>query len=720
MLGQRRCVAQSTVFSVSVWLVVFALATPAWAAPPAAEIFPLPNPSQPTGKPPKTHGLTIRIDATACVGIGYCPVQVKVTAATPSPPTRRFTASIKRNDFRIPVPMEVSADLELAPGATTTSAVLHIPQFIRSAALQFDFWEEGEHLPDLSGALTLNTSGINTWQYEDENLPPAILCPNKEGLSAPDIESWQRMMTIKRNLQTGIYAPYDLPEATIDYSSWDIVLISLDELAHVIQERPKCWTSMRQWIAAGGNLWVYGVGEPFGRLSELEKQLDWRLIVVPEPDEKPVAGVPGWYGPDERTAETLESIIDQATTPAHHVTDPALAATMEKERPGLRKRLQGLNFVKRRLGLGYVVALDTSNPMTEHKAYWDLLSHEFMGRQQWHDRHGVSFIGDNPGFWSFLIPGVGLAPIGTFEVLITLFVVGIGPVNYFLLRRRHKLSLLMLTVPSGAAVVTGCLLLYAVFADGFAVRCRSRSFTEINQHHGEAACWSRIAYYAGIAPSQGLQFSSDTAVYPIASSPDSGQSGLNSGRQVEEGSPRRFSRGWLPARTVTQLLTVRARSTKAQLKITPAADGGSMQLTNQLGTRIEQLLVVDENGKCNWAEAISPDAEAKLSPLDPAVASDKLTHSLFTHQLEYPPGWSAANFSSGVFGIGWRSRYYSRTYPSNRTVGAFLEQGLAAIQEVDWLPPRTYVAIVERSPEFELGLERVDDETSFHVILGHW
>ncbi|MCH8046597.1 MAG: hypothetical protein IID44_23060 [Planctomycetes bacterium] len=33
---------------------------------------------------------------------------------------------------------------------------------------------------------------------------------------------------------------------------------------------------------------------------------------------------------------------------------------------------------------------------------------------------------------------------------------------------------------------------------------------------------------------------------------------------------------------------------------------------------------------------------------------------------------------------------------------------------------RSYVAIVDRSPEVELGLESAQEEASFHVIVGRW
>ena len=40
--------------------------------------------------------------------------------------------------------------------------------------------------------------------------------------------------------------------------------------------------------------------------------------------------------------------------------------------------------------------------------------------------------------------------------------------------------------------------------------------------------------------------------------------------------------------------------------------------------------------------------------------------------------------------------------------------------ELRQLPPRSYLALVERSPEFELGLDSATDESSLHVIYGRW
>jgi hypothetical protein len=52
-----------------------------------------------------------------------------------------------------------------------------------------------------------------------------------------------------------------------------------------------------------------------------------------------------------------------------------------------------------------------------------------------------------------------------------------------------------------------------------------------------------------------------------------------------------------------------------------------------------------------------------------------------------------------------------------------MEAGLAAAlqQVIDGkLPPRSYVAIVDRSPETELGTPSAEEEAGFHVVVGRW
>ncbi len=237
---------------------------------------------------------------------------------------------------------------------------------------------------------------------------------------------------------------------------------------------------------------------------------------------------------------------------------------------------------------GRVIVMQSDLPAAAVSGFVDFrLIHSVGGRKlDWTARHGLFLdpqvmSANKQDFWEFVIPGVGLTPVTQFMVLISLFVLGIGPINYWLLRRWHRLNLLVITVPASAAIVTGALLLYAIIGDGLGVRARVRSFTEIDcRRSGEAVCWSRLSYYAGISPSSGLQFPDDVAVYPFQ------QESLDMMRSVPQHevtwhempplnstvsnpndlsmpywSMQYWSKDWLPGRTPTQFITVRVRKT---------------------------------------------------------------------------------------------------------------------------------------------------------------
>ncbi len=179
-------------------------------------------------------------------------------------------------------------------------------------------------------------------------------------------------------------------------------------------------------------------------------------------------------------------------------------------------------------------------------------------------------------------------------MLITLFVVLIGPFNYWILKRYKRLQLLVLTVPLSAGVATVALFAYAIVSDGFATKVRVRSYTTIDQRRGEAACWARMSYYAGLAPGKGLTMPADLVMYPILPNWGNDNWGMNRGMIWNENA-QELIRGWLTSRTPTQYLMVRSRETPYRLDVT--SGNGKMQITNRLGTRIESLLVLDDAGK---------------------------------------------------------------------------------------------------------------------------
>ncbi len=97
--------------------------------------------------------------------------------------------------------------------------------------------------------------------------------------------------------------------------------------------------------------------------------------------------------------------------------------------------------------------------------------------------------------FDFGIQGVGEPPVTMFQVLITLFALGIGPVNYILLRSQKRLSWLMLTVPLGAVIVTVGLFAYAIAKDGFEFRFVRWSVTHLDSKKHHAITNARMAIY---------------------------------------------------------------------------------------------------------------------------------------------------------------------------------------------------------------------------------
>jgi len=312
-------------------------------------------------------------------------------------------------------------------------------------------------------------------------------------------------------------------------------------------------------------------------------------------------------------------------------------------------------------------------------------------------------------------------------VLITLFVIVIGPVNFYWLKRQHRLSLMLLTIPAGAAVVTLALIAYAFLADGLGVRMRARSFTTIDQQSGEAACAARLSAYAGLAPSGGLTFQRDTAVFPYESPPLSYRENRTTPPRTLRWTETEqlLESGWLPARVPTQLMTLRARETKAKLLVKSVDAGAQVSVVNQFGTKIKRVLVAAADGKLYAGENIAPDQAVNLKP----AVSDDLAVLRRDIDQTYPVVSDDVN--EMLLGSGYSSpfRYATKSaMPSpptqtGRPTGSVLERGIAevvALLRDGKIPPRTYLAIVEKSPEFDAGLNSYQDIDSFHLIRGSW
>ncbi len=757
-------------------------------------------------RPGKGVGLRMDADTRWVDGPGYRPVHLDFTPTAPVTADRTLTIELLcgrdwrgRNDG-----VRVVRDIEIPAGSKGVHVTVPVPQLVAWQELAVNVLEDGTVLRPLSQSWTpLN----NRPDVLDETLPSIIFvgdtAPDSGSLAAvlPDDVSYRDSSMglgmppgmapamppgmgmapvpgpptvgpspprtpVRPQLPTISTQPLGrLPAQWIAYTSADVVCLSIDQLVTLARQRSAAFRAIRAWTAAGGNLWVYGLGDEWRRLPELEKLLDMPPGSVvtgeatPEDASTTDRATSGdWHRPGKADyTQALERMVrfgghgfgqwpeetaddwGMGEVPADpFVTPDGPQAMDDPEAPTFETpeeaaifyvqdnsvRPEQAMFATRDLQRGQVVALAPEDPFAEDKEQWRwLLGEVGPDRWSWRQRHGLSTQDANPDFWKFLIPGVGLPPVNGFRIVITLFVLVIGPLNFYLLRRRKRLNLLVVTVPCIAGAITLSLLLYAVLADGLGTRVRVRSYTEIDQRHGTATCWSRLSYYAGMAPRGGLVFPDDVAVLPMEFDPWESADSRGRAREAFWEDEQQLRNGWIEARTATQYMTIRSRPTDARLEFVAAGDSpGTLKVVNRLGAPVEMLLVRTPEGDYHGGTALDDGDTVTLKQVDPATVARRLRASIDEHRPTLPD--SQANSPGDPFGPrrGYRGRrWYDQGIAPAQHTGR-LESGITAVNMSydQLLEPGSYIAVVTHSPEVVLGTRGATEEESFHVIRGRW
>jgi hypothetical protein len=365
-------------------------------------------------------------------------------------------------------------------------------------------------------------------------------------------------------------------------------------------------------------------------------------------------------------------------------------------------------------GLGAVVAFRDAIPssmLTGPPSSYNAATQSLIApRATWSTRHGNQPDTDNAEFNNWLIPDVGVAPVGQFQFLITLFILGIGPLNYWLLKRKNKLPLLLATVPLSAAITTLLLFSYGLFADGFGVRARGRTLTLLDQRTGQVAAWGRLSYYAGIAPREGLAIPRDQVMYPIypqwALRYRYGGQVPTTLREVVWSDEQQLTKGWLQSRTPTQYHAIAARPSAKKLELRTTGEG--LRVMNRLGVDVTHLAVEDGGGKFYWCTDLAK-GKGKVVPARDQTEIASEIRRLFTANLPEFPSGAADNNN--------RNMYYGF-----QLAQSLMEARLEAINSpmvASW-GRRKYIAFTKQAIELDLGLDDVAEESSFHVVEGSW
>lgn len=712
-------------------------------------------------------GLYMEIDTRWIDGSGYRPVRVTIATANglPAPADRRLEVTLRPQYYnfnnRNPFPA-VTREMQLSQGNASETHTLLVPQQFLWNSLEVITREDGSRLKELSSestsVVTMFTNGHYTeaypativfhrnapsrddranWVLKQANLRDA----GEEVDEIPDLRIFFNEQTLPTNqhlksqltgspnqavsaltflTRTDLLPLSDIPDTWQALSSADLIVLEREDLETVYDKFPERFAVLRQWVLAGGNLLVYSAGEDG---SEAVDQL-----LAPNGNSS------AW---NEATSKSVDSrdlgIFDKLRNPRNRFTATnagsyvPLAVRQGKlvesdDRPNGQAVVSGpsLHLALRSEGFGKIVVIQ-ENPFPGTSGSWQQVFAAFQGdRLAWFQRHGMSRLRENLGFWEFLIPGVGVAPVTTFELLITLFVILIGPVNYFLLRSIGRLNFLIVTVPLGALMVTTVLMSYAILSDGLSTKSRIRTVTLLDQTTGHGASWSRQAYYSGLASTSGLSFPGDAAVYEYEQYPLTEHTGQ---KRMIWGDTQVLQGGYFRSRVTQQFLAIRPFQTARQLDV--SSQGDQITVKNELGTKITQVLLLDEKAVQRFAKNVPPEAE-QVSSVATSDEISEFRRLINAKNLSIPEGFDRRSY---VTRSSTRTNYYvqSSNMPEIYQMEPSFNQALMErelqnqmARSFQAMGPRSYIAIVEYFPESPLGMKTRSGEKSIEVVMGRW
>ncbi len=536
-------------------------------------------------------------------------------------------------------------------------------------------------------------------------------------------------------------SPYDLPAEWIGLTAVDIGVLGLDDLTRLRSELPDVWRVVEAWLRNGGMLWVTGVGDNLVRLGTLNEALSLSAartvddaqgsdrVVPPTTEGAANERLAERESPMPRAEEGWQLVRRGPSTkglsyfqrqPGYQwVNGRYTEVASDDDRFAFPAEISANDvlFATHDLQFGQVVAWASVDPLArEGSAYWDVIFKRLgVDRWMWSQRHGFSLVRDNFSFWNFLIPGVGLAPVNLFRVVITLFVLLIGPLNYSFLKRWKRLNWMLLTVPLSALLVTFALTNYALFTDGISVKARLRSVTCLDQRVGHAVTWSRQAYFAGIAPAGGLVFPADVAVYPLDYDPIARFGRRGQVRNVVWDERQRLATGYLPSRTTAQLMVQRSGPSSLRIAFREGP-AGLEGFTNQLRGQVERLLVVDAAGDTFVAGSVAAGGEGTLQPVSPEDGREWLDEHCGADDLRVPAGVdpeAAMNATVNRWQFSNANSQLADT--SDRT--SRMEQQLVRLS-TSGCPTRSYVAILREGGEVPLGVRSANIKDSRYFVVG--
>ncbi len=669
---------------------------------------------------PAKAGFVLTVDIEAVGGNGYHPVYLGFSALGKQFPRDRYidVEISPRNEYDTALDFSYKTRVKLPEGVKKIDEVLYIPHYFSWERVQVKLFEDGRPV-DTSWGLSYHLNGLRA-RYAKQRSSVGILVPHDVATQDEPWKTFPDVRTLVTVLGQGPI-PQDqkvprLPHAKsvavaqrvqpawvqfrllneralhptwIAYSQLDVILAAEPILTRLKQSEPEQFEALMEWVAVGGNLWVY----------------------APQPEATVFEGIE-FANPGVRTLPTAKNINQMLDLGSLNDT----SELYHESYSGIYKRSQHYSFsgsgngmqmrskVHTRLvnakhpfarivnrdelassfqmgayGAGQIVVIDSQDPFPGSYQLWKSISWRATDdRLQWSMRNGVDIQSGNDNYWMWLIGSVGQPPVKSFVLLNTLFVIIVGPLCYFLFRRRGRLYLLYFFAPALAGVVTISLFAYALASDGTKTRVKVRQVTWLDTENGRALEQSRQTYYAVFGGSDGLRFDPEVAVYPVRNLPVNDRyyrrrsSGTRSGAIADGAEYRSHTGCFLPPRNQVQYLVNEPKSYEKTISFDIGTE--SATLTNHLPYALNEMIVHDGKGywKCGRVEPGDQVEMTSTSFTDvPLLLNDDVLPPLGTvPKLQGGYGWGGLSPGMHVSRLEQRMEQWKGAIPPKRFVGS--------------------------------------------------
>lgn len=311
----------------------------------------------------------------------------------------------------------------------------------------------------------------------------------------------------------------------------------------------------------------------------------------------------------------------------------------------------------------------------------------------------------------FGFPEFDEPPRYVFEFSILIYLLAVGPLTFFVLKRRHKLNLMFVIVPVISTLFCSTILAYAIFAEGFDTRVNLFTFTSLDQRSGRQTTSSIAHVYSGMTPSA---YSFSGPDYGLVNFTDGGRiqrvSWSDDGEQISGGEIRARSNHQLYGRS----------SNEANSKLTFAINRSGESATVRNGFDVPVTAVAFRSEDCSGHEAWF----CRMADVGETVDATKMTIDDISGKLQKT---SHQKMSATVYAINKSYSYRANNIGLSSIENSEVADELGTAWQMNAFrigrhlesnDGRGYIAVTENSINYKVPIENAKLETEMHVVKG--